>query len=86
MNAIFLKLKQLVNHLIGKGYTHEILTKLIKIKHRRGKDKIPNNHLQPNVGITAIAIPTVKHDPIDQKNCGIHSKGSQFQIYWQWAF
>lgn len=63
-----------------KGQTHEILTKLIKIKHRRGKDKIPNNHLQPNVGITAIAIPTVKHDPIDQKNCGIHSKGSQFQV------
>ena len=36
---------------------------------RSGKDKNPRSHLHPKDGITAIATPTVKQDPIAQKNC-----------------
>lgn len=41
----------------------------MKTKIKTGRDRIPNSHLQPSVGIIAMAIPAVKHDPTAQKNC-----------------
>lgn len=41
----------------------------MKTKTKTGTDRSPNSHLQPSVGMTAMAIPAVKHDPNAQKNC-----------------
>lgn len=40
----------------------------MKTKIKTGTDRIPNSHLQPSVGMIAMAIPAVKHDPTAQKN------------------